>query len=469
MTTLPRHDIHIPVRYRKTYDGIPELAESISRFGLICPLTVRLLEDGTHELVAGGRRYEALTLLASDESPHPHAINVPVYIRHDVPLADARLMELVENLHREDVSWQETICGIYDVHRMMEKSHAIDGQRWTQQMTGQLMRFSAAYVSYAKHLAQAIMSGDEEVISADGPAEAIAVLAKRERARLEKHRATILDNAVAIRKTPAQNVLATTDAEGNVTPIIIDEPDMPALTDTAVDAWAAAQRIVQHGDSINVLIPAIPDATFDGIFTDIPYGIDMGNLDIKHIGETASAHDRDANIADFETFLREAYRVLKPSTFCVFWMDVEHTTLLQQLARAAGFRVQRWPLHAQKPIAKNEAASYNTTKDYESVLVCAKEGATLVNKSSTSFIPWQFDKGEREQYAHPFVKPHNANAWLLNKFFYPSAHLLDPYCGEGSGVLSMLRCGHTVTAMELEEHHVIRAREHVAKLLTTNK
>ena len=52
---------------RRTFHRIDELARSIAQYGLLQNLVVRPLpEAGYYEIVAGERRYRALTLLAKD-------------------------------------------------------------------------------------------------------------------------------------------------------------------------------------------------------------------------------------------------------------------------------------------------------------------------------------------------------------------------------------------------------------------
>ncbi len=75
------------------------LADSIASVGLLNPLTVRLHDDGTMELVAGFRRYAALQRLG-DDGPDRIAVSVL-----DAADDGGRLTaQLVENLQREDLT-----------------------------------------------------------------------------------------------------------------------------------------------------------------------------------------------------------------------------------------------------------------------------------------------------------------------------------------------------------------------------
>lgn len=82
---------------RSTFDqeSLAELAESISQYGLIQPITVRKLPTGYYQIIAGERRWRASRLAGLEE--------VPVRI---IEADDRRAMELalVENLQREDLN-----------------------------------------------------------------------------------------------------------------------------------------------------------------------------------------------------------------------------------------------------------------------------------------------------------------------------------------------------------------------------
>jgi len=76
-------------------DALAELSESIRQYGLIQPITVRAIEDGYYQIIAGERRWRAARAAGLTE--------VPVRI---IEADDRRAMELalVENLQREDLN-----------------------------------------------------------------------------------------------------------------------------------------------------------------------------------------------------------------------------------------------------------------------------------------------------------------------------------------------------------------------------
>ena len=89
-----------PYQPREEFDGeaLDELAQSIRQQGVITPVTVRLMPDGTYQLIAGERRTRAARLAGLKE--------IPAYIR---TATDTQMMEmaLVENIQRADLGAME--------------------------------------------------------------------------------------------------------------------------------------------------------------------------------------------------------------------------------------------------------------------------------------------------------------------------------------------------------------------------
>ena len=75
--------------------ALQELADSIAQYGLIQPITVRKLNTGYYQIIAGERRWRASRLAGLDEVP------VRVIEADDRKTAE---LALVENLQREDLN-----------------------------------------------------------------------------------------------------------------------------------------------------------------------------------------------------------------------------------------------------------------------------------------------------------------------------------------------------------------------------
>lgn len=99
MEIEPNHD-----QPRKIFDekALAELADSIAQHGILQPLVVRPLSNGSYQLVAGERRWRAARIAGLSE--------VPVIIKE---LTDEEVIEIamVENLQREDLNPLEEALG----------------------------------------------------------------------------------------------------------------------------------------------------------------------------------------------------------------------------------------------------------------------------------------------------------------------------------------------------------------------
>lgn len=116
-----------PDQPRKYMDParLAELADSIARHGVLEPLIVR--EDGLgrdgdmrYTVVAGGRRHAAIRLLLGrplDEATRRRVARVPVVI-NDSAAAERRVLQLIENLQREDLNPIDEARALKEIMRL---------------------------------------------------------------------------------------------------------------------------------------------------------------------------------------------------------------------------------------------------------------------------------------------------------------------------------------------------------------
>lgn len=133
-------DPHQPRKVLSPADGImdpdvlrslEELAEDIKENGLIEPVLVRELENGRYRLIAGERRWRAHRLAGLDV--------IDAIVRQDISNAKLCLVQLSENIHREDLTDLEV--GTF-LKRMMEEYPELK-----KQDLGKLLKKNPSYVS----------------------------------------------------------------------------------------------------------------------------------------------------------------------------------------------------------------------------------------------------------------------------------------------------------------------------------
>lgn len=106
-----------PEQPRTDFDpeSLEELAASIREFGIVQPLTLRLADDGSHQIIAGERRWRAATMAGLS--------SVPAYVR-TASDSEVTEMALIENIQREDLNAIEVALGfkkLIDVYHLTQE------------------------------------------------------------------------------------------------------------------------------------------------------------------------------------------------------------------------------------------------------------------------------------------------------------------------------------------------------------
>ena len=201
-------------------DALADLADSIREHGIIQPLTVRKLQSGYYQLIAGERRWRAARMAGLDQVP-------AIVIEAD----DRKAMELamIENLQREDLNPMEEAEGY---RQLMEQYNL------TQEETAQRVGKSRSAVANALRLLNLCPS----------------VRAMVEDGRLTSgHARTILPLSPALQKKAADAVLksdlSVRQTELLVKKLTAEVKEKPAVTTGGLEvnyAEEAAKALCAH-------------------------------------------------------------------------------------------------------------------------------------------------------------------------------------------------------------------------------
>ena len=200
---------------RKQFDpeSLADLADSIREHGIIQPLTVRKLQSGYYQIIAGERRWRAARMAGLSQ--------VPVVV---IEADDRKAMELamIENLQREDLNPMEEAEGY---HTLMEQYGL------TQEETSQRVGKSRSAVANALrllNLCKEVRALVEEGKLTGGHARALVPLTADVQ---QKAAAIIVKDDLSVRQT-----------ELLVKKLTAEKPDKPAKDATSVDYAAEAAR-----------------------------------------------------------------------------------------------------------------------------------------------------------------------------------------------------------------------------------
>lgn len=234
---------------RKQFDeeALADLSASIAQHGVLQPLLVRPMPDGSYQLVAGERRWRASRMAGLTE--------VPAVIR-DMNEQEAAELALIENLQREDLNPMEEALG----YQTLMETYGM-----TQEQAAQVVNKSRPAVANALRLLQLPQAVTDMVASGDlsaGHARTVLAfageeaqvnaataavergLSVRELERMAKaakrapgapkaavHRDSFYDEvALALRETLGRQVKVTVGAKGGTLQIeFFDADDLRAL------------------------------------------------------------------------------------------------------------------------------------------------------------------------------------------------------------------------------------------------
>lgn len=164
-------------------DALADLADSIREHGIIQPLTVRKLQSGYYQIIAGERRWRAARMAGLSEVP-------AIVIEAD----DRKAMELamIENLQREDLNPIEEAEG----YQMLMSQYNM-----TQEETAQRVGKSRSAVANALrllHLCPSVRAMVEDGRLSNGHARTLLPLAPEAQ---KKAAATVIKNDLSVRQT----------------------------------------------------------------------------------------------------------------------------------------------------------------------------------------------------------------------------------------------------------------------------
>ena len=164
-------------------DALADLADSIREHGIIQPLTVRKLQSGYYQIIAGERRWRAARMAGLSEVP-------AIVIEAD----DRKAMELamIENLQREDLNPIEEAEG----YQMLMSQYNM-----TQEETAQRVGKSRSAVANALrllHRCPSVRARVEDGRLSNGHARTLLPLSPEAQ---EKAAATVIKNDLSVRQT----------------------------------------------------------------------------------------------------------------------------------------------------------------------------------------------------------------------------------------------------------------------------
>lgn len=416
---VPLKDIRIlPERGRKSFEKLQELAASIKETGgLINPLYV--VDDdkspGKYILTAGERRYRAIIM--GNATIGLGMEMVPVSYREGLSEIDQKIIELEENIGRQDLDWQEESFLRMQVHELRCKKNP----NWTQQQTAEVLSVSPALVSKQIKMAKELQAHPEL------------------RAEIKN-----LDMNSAIK-------------------VVENRKKVQKMERLKESGQLTLSQDLKLGSCVD-LIKTLPDNSVDLLLTDPPYGLEALEDLRKGDGSVMQGHAMmskthnmsiDEVLATLKTLAPELRRVMKAGAHFYVFAAYEY---------AGDFIKALSPLEFQPPIlhwdrGRNTSPGYgyNYLNKFECIIYGHNppRGRRLQKNMYNVFEIPTVSNNER---LYPTEKP----VTLLKTFIQQSTNLgdmvLDPFAGSASTLKAAKSLGRQSIGFEIDKDAFARAQ-----------
>jgi ParB/RepB/Spo0J family partition protein len=232
---LPLSQIYIERDERQRREiNVDDIIESIRARGVMQPIIVeRDLLSPPYKLRAGERRYTASLKL---ELP-----DIPVRFVQDLDDRELAIIELEENIKRQDLPWQDIVRAVHSIHRLYAQLES----DWTMGETADAVGLNKSTVSMYLKVAGSLE--EERVLGASTVREAYNILARRD----QRAQGDALEELLGIAGDLPASV-APTDESAPISP-----EAFAALTPTEQQAHTTAVRN-PSGEGSPLLAPARP-------------------------------------------------------------------------------------------------------------------------------------------------------------------------------------------------------------------
>lgn len=408
--TIARHE-----RQRKTLVGIDSLAASLRRNGQINPITV----TSDLILIAGERRLTAATHLGWD--------SILATIRDEEPTEKQRLLELEENLEREELPWKDHCLAIYDLHTILSEREG-----WTAGKTAKYTGQSSSEISRRLSVARALLDGDEFVAGADRFSVAVNFLARKaERAEAEEANelAQILDGLgdeppLPLERTTVEEPDSDWGGSGE------SEQDLDIELDLGLDLPVERPPVPFLNVEFQVWLETYDGPKFNFVHCDFPYGI---NVD-KHDGSGSSfkgySDTKDVFFDLLETFSSFTRDHVAESAHLMFWYSPEFEAETRTALAAMGWVVQTRPLIWWR--SDNSGVLPDPKRGprwvYETCLMATRGDRPIVQAvANLKDFP-------NVKAVHKSEKPFEMLAHFFRMFVDENTRMIDPTMGSGNAV-----------------------------------
>lgn len=412
-------DIAVIDRQRTTIDNekLAELALDIKQNGLLHPIVIRTPRDGeeTHGckyvLVVGERRLRAHKLLGED--------NILARVFTDLSELDSQVIELSENIRRDDMSWQDVVRAKQMIHKL----------RVSQDPT-RTIQDTAEEVS--EHFSTT--SRDIKVAEIIAQVPELAMLDSK---------------AAVIRQFEHMQKLAALASKA-----------VPDVGDKRVGL--VESRLV-HSDWMD-FTKTLDDGSVHLVCSDLPYAID-------NFAGLSNGEDRLVTFDDtpekvlpaVEKLVPELVRITAEDGWIVLFFGHQHADWLASKFRDLGLAVEQphWIWHRSTTGPQNfgRYPDRHAYQSYDAIVVVNRGKGIFLKKPVSNVLSYE-PVPPKERF-HIHEKPRELARELIERFTMPGHLVVDVCFGSGVFLEVAADMHRRFAGCDNNEHTIVPARQRV--------
>lgn len=387
-----------------------DLESSIRSIGLLQPIII----SSDLVLKAGERRLTACRNLGHQD----------ILCRFAESLTDteAQIIELEENLKREDLPWRDTVRALARIHQLFCEMDP----DWAQQQTAERLSLTPGTVSLYLRVFPDI--DDERLANADTIREAYNVLSRRDQRAAGDALQELLETPDTL---PGVSLYSPTDlpsiTPGSATIQVVG-------TGVAFKATAAeptAEESIQQADFLE-WAPRYTGPKFSFIHCDFPYGIDFASSAQGLGSETTTYNDsKDTYVNLLECLCQQIDRLMSVSAHLMFWYSAKHHQLtMERFSRLASLEFHVYPLIWLKSDNAGIAgdARRHPRHIYETCLFASRGRRQIVKIMADAY------SAPTDKRLHVSTKPEPMLRHFMSMVVDEHTSMLDPTCGSGAAI-----------------------------------
>ena len=426
--------IKLGERFRVEYKEIDDLALSIRDKGLLQPPVL----DQDLNLLAGGRRYKAIELLREDDLDEWDEI--PVIIRESTSELDAREIELIENLMRMNLNWDEQAALTAEIHRLYSEKN----EDWTQEKTAGLLERSIGGINEQLQLAEAV--------------EKIPELKKLKTADQAKKVLDAMYEKLALEELKKRTKDPKTKKDEN-----LDELIKQADSDYIISDVFEGLAQLKDEDKEIFLVEVDP-----------PYGVDFAKM--KRPAATADPSQVKNYVEipqeEYEEFLekltKELFRVSAKHSKIIFWFGMQWQKEVYSALTSAGYLIDQIPAIWTKKNGQTNQPPLKLARTYESFFYGYKPEAEWCVLKQGRSNQFEFDPVYSGDKYHPTQRPIALIKEIIETFGVTTVpymnKILVPFLGSGSTMIAARELGYKTMGYDVNDDYKEKYLHEVRKI-----